>query len=152
MLTFWIRLASAYHRNTSVLSNPFPLEIRFVVLQYFVIIVVSGRATVKQQFSMMESRSFPSVSTYYLIMYKDLLGNRKSLNNFSFSTIFSLITQSVNRLKPAMISPQNCGKICCERFRRSRRRLMNKERTLTLSTCGFIHPSGAKSKTCINGS
>lgn len=44
-------------------------------------------------------------------MYRDLLDNKKSLYNNSLSTIFNLITLSVNKLKPAIISPQNYKKI-----------------------------------------
>lgn len=42
-------------------------------------------------------------------MYRDLCGSKKScLYNVSFPTIVSLITLLLSKLKPAIISPQNC--------------------------------------------
>lgn len=48
------------------------------------------------------------------MMYSDLLGSKKySEHSFSCSTMFSLITLSLNKLNPAIIPPQNCKYFNC---------------------------------------
>lgn len=44
-----------------------------------------------------------------LMMYNDLLGNRKHATHFfSCPSIANLITLSLNKLNPAIMPPQNC--------------------------------------------